>query len=169
MAHAAYVVWETGFRPDGTQWWVIQVGETDAGAASAWTTKNGTGNTVLQQTGNSTSVGNPGPQVAKDLILPRVSYVKWIQVVPESGTATTVAPMLGCAEIGTFSSGDVSSRMEIAAEAAPQELPLPAVPIVFPVSWEEAGVGERFLTGMPVPDAGSDNNINWLILLESRP
>jgi hypothetical protein len=156
MAYAAVVTWAVSLLSDGMKRWNIIVIETEAAAASAWTTLDD-GATNVNQVNQVTVAGET---VAASLELGAGVVIRTWKVTRESGTAANTAPMLGRpATPGTFATATKDLLAQMPSAAFQYESPNQLV--AFPPTH-----GRRILSGRSVVDAGADNTIHTHIVLD---
>jgi hypothetical protein len=159
MAYAAVVTWKRSLIGERAIY-NIHVVETEAAAASVWTTLDD-GSTNVNQVNEVKSTGETVPQ---SLVLPEICESQSWKVTREAGTAATTAPMLGSTPGGgTFSSTskDLLGLLSAAAYQYSHD--------VFPLAFRPNHSGPRYLSGRSVVDAGADNTIHTHIVLEQVP
>lgn len=156
MAYEATITWKQEVHKSGRRL-ILRIVETDAGTGSAWTTVHSATNIV--ESALNPELDQKGGRV---IPMPASFTVRnWKQELI-SGTGTTVHGMIGCPETpGSFTDDTMDLLYHTDAAAA---------------FIHEAGIStvafppdrtRRELSGMSRVDAGTDNVIHTLIVLDS--
>lgn len=157
MAYSATVTWRKSALANGMWRYNIRVDELEGAAASAWSTKH-------------TATTNPVSELAQDgqtvlgnsLVLPELSFLRLWHVSKIGGTGATYAGRLGTPETpGTFTSAGKDAMIESSAVAAILQA------VNAPIAFRPDHAGGRYLSGLSVPNAGSDNSILTHIILDA--